>query len=83
MEVFIDLKDPTCRWWFREDLPAIIDAYVRTGALKLRNTYWPAVFTRQQTRPQWLAAYGRRLPCGVAAHHDPDQSLLREGTVGA
>jgi protein-disulfide isomerase len=55
MEVFIDLEDPTSRWWFREDLPAIIDAYVRTGALKLRyhafkrNTYWPAVFVRQQT----------------------------------
>ncbi len=55
MEVFIDLEDPTCRWWFREDLPAIIDAYVRTGTLKLRyhafkrNTYWPAVFVEQQT----------------------------------
>lgn len=55
MEVFIDLEDPTSRWWFREDLPAIIDAYVRTGALKLRyhafkrNTYWPAVFVEQQT----------------------------------
>lgn len=55
MEVFIDLEDPTSRWWFREDLPAIINAYVRTGALKLRyhafkrNTYWPAVFVEQQT----------------------------------
>lgn len=55
MEVFIDLEDPTSRWWFREDLPAIIDAYVRTGALKLRyhafkrNTYWPAAFVNQQT----------------------------------
>jgi Thioredoxin len=55
MEVFVDLEDPTSRWWFREDLPAIIDAYVRTGALKLRyhafkrNTYWPAVFVKQQT----------------------------------
>lgn len=55
MEVFIDLEDPTSRWWFREDLPAIIDAYVRTGALQLRyrafkrNTYWPAVFVKQQT----------------------------------
>ncbi len=54
MEVFIDLEDPTSRWWFREDLPAIIEAYVRTGALKLRyhafkrNTYWPAVFIKQQ-----------------------------------
>jgi hypothetical protein len=55
MEVFVDLEDPTSRWWFHEDLPAIIDAYVRTGALKLRyhafkrNTYWPAVFVQQQT----------------------------------
>jgi hypothetical protein len=55
MEVFIDLEDPTSRWWFREELPAIINAYVRTGALKLRyhafkrNTYWPAVFVKQQT----------------------------------
>jgi hypothetical protein len=55
MEVFVDLEDPTSRWWFREDLPAIIDAYVRTGALRLRyhafkrNTYWPAVFVKQQT----------------------------------
>ncbi len=55
MEVFIDLEDPTSRWWFREDLPAIIDTYVRTGALKLRyhafkrNTYWPAAFVNQQT----------------------------------
>ena len=55
MEVFIDLEDPTSRWWFRENLPAIIDGYVRTGALKLRyhafkrNTYWPAVFVQQQT----------------------------------
>lgn len=55
MEVFIDLEDPTSRWWFREDLPAIINAYVRTGDLKLRyhafkrNTYWPAVFVNQQT----------------------------------
>lgn len=55
MEVFIDLEDPTSRWWFREDLPVIINAYVRTGALKLRyhafkrNTYWPAVFVNQQT----------------------------------
>jgi Thioredoxin len=55
MEVFVDLEDPTSRWWFREDLPAIIDGYVRTGALKLRyrafkrNTYWPAVFISQQT----------------------------------
>lgn len=55
MEVFVDLEDPTCRWWFREDLPAIIESYVRTGALKLRyhafkrNTYWPAVFVEQQT----------------------------------
>jgi protein-disulfide isomerase len=55
MEVFIDLEDPTCRWWFREDLPAIVSAYVRTGALKLRyhafkrNTYWPEVFVKQQT----------------------------------
>jgi hypothetical protein len=55
MEVFVDLKDPDSRWWFREDLPAIIDAYVRTGALKLRyhafkrNTYRPAVFVQQQT----------------------------------
>ncbi len=55
MEVFIDLEDPTSRWWFREDLPKIIDAYVRTGALKLRyrafkrNTYWPAIFVKQQT----------------------------------
>src|SRR4029077_13700602 len=55
MEVFIDLEDPTSRWWFREDLPAIIDAYVRAGALKLRyhafkrNTYWPAAFVHQQT----------------------------------
>jgi protein-disulfide isomerase len=55
MEVFIDLEDPTSRWWFREDLPAIIDAYVRTGALKLRyhafkrNTYWPTIFVKQQT----------------------------------
>lgn len=55
MEVFIDLEDPTSRWWFREGLPAIIDTYVRTGALKLRyhafkrNTYWPAVFVKQQT----------------------------------
>jgi protein-disulfide isomerase len=55
MEVFIDLKDPTSRWWFREDLPAIVTAYVRTGALELRyhafkrNTYRPAVFVREQT----------------------------------
>jgi protein-disulfide isomerase len=55
MDVFIDLEDPTSRWWFREDLPTIIDNYVRTGALKLRyhafkrNTYWPAVFVKQQT----------------------------------
>jgi protein-disulfide isomerase len=55
MDVFVDLEDPTSRWWFREDLPAIIDSYVRTGALRLRyhafkrNTYWPAVFVKQQT----------------------------------
>ena len=55
MDVFTDLEDPTSRWWFREDLPAIIDNFVRTGALKLRyhafkrNTYWPAVFVNQQT----------------------------------
>lgn len=55
MEVFLDLEDPTCRWWFREELPAIINTYVRTGALRLeyhafkRNTYWPAVFVNQQT----------------------------------
>jgi Thioredoxin len=54
MEVFVDLEDPTSRWWFREDLPEIVEAYVRTGALKLsyhafkRNTYWPAVFIKQQ-----------------------------------
>jgi hypothetical protein len=55
IEVFIDLEDPTSRWWFREDLPAIIDRYVRPGTVKLqyrafkRNTYWPAVFVDQQT----------------------------------
>lgn len=55
MEVFLDLEDPTSRWWFRERLPAIIDSYVRTGVLRLqyhafkRNTYWPAVFVNQQT----------------------------------
>ncbi len=55
MEVFVDLEDPTSRWWFRENLPAIVRTYVRTGALKLRyhafkrNTYWPAVFVKQQT----------------------------------
>jgi hypothetical protein len=55
MEVFIDLEDPTSRWWFREDLPAIIDYFVRSGTLKLRyhafkrNTYWPAIFVKQQT----------------------------------
>ncbi len=55
MEVFLDLEDPTCRWWFRERLPAIINSYVRTGIVRLqyrafkRNTYWPAVFVNQQT----------------------------------
>jgi hypothetical protein len=55
MEVFLDLEDPTSRWWFRERLPAIIDRYVRTGVLRLeyhafkRNTYWPTVFVNQQT----------------------------------
>jgi hypothetical protein len=65
MEVFIDLEDPTSRWWFREDLPAIIAAYVRTGALKLRyhafkrNTYWPAVFVKQQTATLAAGAQNR------------------------
>lgn len=55
MEIFLDLEDPTSRWWFREQLPAIINTYVRTGVLRLRyhafkrNTYWPAVFVNQQT----------------------------------
>lgn len=65
MEVFIDLEDPTCRWWFREDLPAIVEAYVRTGALKLsyrafkRNTYWPAVFIKQQAAALAAGAQNR------------------------
>jgi hypothetical protein len=55
MEVFLDLEDPTGRWWFRERLPTIINTYVRAGMLRLqyhafkRNTYWPAVFVNQQT----------------------------------
>lgn len=55
MEVFLDLEDPTGRWWFRENLPAIINQYVRSGTLRLqyhafkRNTYWPTVFVNQQT----------------------------------
>lgn len=55
MDVFLDLDDPTSRWWFRERLPAIVDSYVRSGVLRLRyrafkrNTYWPAVFVTQQT----------------------------------
>jgi hypothetical protein len=65
LEVFIDLEDPTSRWWFREDLPEIIHAYVRTGVLQLRyhafkrNTYWPAVFVEQQTAALAAGAQGR------------------------
>jgi protein-disulfide isomerase len=65
MEVFIDLEDPTCRWWFRENLPAIVRDDVRTGALRLRyhafkrNTYWPAVFVKQQAAALAAGAQGK------------------------
>jgi protein-disulfide isomerase len=65
MEVILDLEDPTCRWWFREDLPRIVLDYVRTGALRLRyhafkrNTYWPWVFVKQQTAALAAGAQGR------------------------
>jgi hypothetical protein len=55
VEIFLDLEDPTCRWWFREKLPVVISRFVRTGVLRLqyhafkRNTYSPAVFVNQQT----------------------------------
>jgi Thioredoxin len=65
MEVFIDLEDPTSRWWFRERLPAIVKEYVRPGVLDLRyhafkrNTYWPAVFVKQQTAALAAGAQNR------------------------
>jgi len=55
IQVYIDLKDPDSRSWFRKDLPAIIHDYVRTGTLKLEyrayktNTYRPQEFVNDQT----------------------------------
>jgi Thioredoxin len=55
MEIFLDLKDPDSRSWFLTDLPAIINAGVRPGTLKLEyhayktNTYSPQEFVREQT----------------------------------
>jgi protein-disulfide isomerase len=55
LEVFLDLKDPDSRSWFLKDLPAIINEFVRTGALKLEyhayktNTYSPQEFVKDQT----------------------------------
>jgi hypothetical protein len=55
LELFNDLEDPQSRWWFVHALPAIVEEYVRTGAIALRyhsfktNTYWPTAFVKQQT----------------------------------
>jgi hypothetical protein len=55
LEVFGDLKDADSAGWFIRNLPAIIQGYVRTGALKLeyhgfkRNTYSPQEFVKEQT----------------------------------
>jgi protein-disulfide isomerase len=55
LQVFIDLKDPDCRWWFLRYLPAIVHSQVRTGRLKLEyhayktNTFRPQVFVKEQT----------------------------------
>lgn len=88
MEVFIDLEDPTSRWWFREDLPAIIDSYVRTGALRLRyraykrNTYWPAVFVKQQTAALAAGAQDRLWDYIETFFYEQGPELTRYVTEG-
>jgi hypothetical protein len=53
--VFGDLKDQDSAGWFTRYLPAIIQDYVRTGALKLeyrgykRNTFSPQEFVKEKT----------------------------------
>jgi protein-disulfide isomerase len=55
LEIFADLKDPDCRYWFAKYLPAILHDDVRTGVLKIEyhsfktNTYYPAEFVKEQT----------------------------------
>jgi protein-disulfide isomerase len=65
LEVFNDLEDPTSRSWFIDALPPIVEDYVRTGAIELRyhsfktNTFWPAVFVKQQTAALAAGAQNR------------------------
>ena len=65
LEVFADLKDPDCRYWFVKYLPAILRENVRTGALKLEyhsfktNTYYPGEFVKQQTAALAAAAQNK------------------------
>jgi hypothetical protein len=55
LEIFADLKDPDCRFWFKHYLPAILRDDVRAGVMKIEyhayktNTYYPAEFVREHT----------------------------------
>ena len=55
LEIYADLKDPDCRDWFDNRLPAIVRDYVRTGVLRIQfhsyktNTFSPQEFVKQQT----------------------------------
>jgi hypothetical protein len=65
LQVFLDLKDPDSRSWFLKDLPSIVRAYVRPGAVKLEyhayktNTRDPAEFVRDQTAALAAGAQSR------------------------
>ncbi len=55
MQIFLDLKDPDCRFWLLVNLPPIVNHFVRPGVLKLEyrayktNTFQPQVFVKEQT----------------------------------
>jgi protein-disulfide isomerase len=55
MQIYSEVECQDSRIWFAHDLPAIIQALVRPGILKLEyhtfktNTIWPQTFVNQQT----------------------------------
>ncbi len=88
LEVFADLEDPDSRGWFRVYFPAIVDDYVRTGDLELQyhsyktNTYWPAIFVKQQTAALAAGAQGKLWNFIGVFYHEQGKERTRYVTEG-